>query len=63
MNGIETYDRIVIRYVYGRPARNEPLTKVNSVQHLYMISTRRWVYFISVAAVMSLHSTAVSFRC
>jgi len=55
-------DRIVIRYVYGRPGCNKSLTKVNSVHILSMISTRRWVYFFSVAAVVSLHSTAVSFR-
>jgi hypothetical protein len=59
---IETNERTVIRYEYGRPCCSKPLTKVNNVHILTMFSTRCSVNCLSVAAVVSLHCTTVTFR-
>jgi hypothetical protein len=60
--GIETSDRKVIRYEYGRPCFSKPFTKVNNIHILSMFNTRSSVYCALVAAVVSPHCTAVTFH-
>ena len=59
---IVTNDRAVIRYVYGRPFSSKPIREINNVHIFSMSSTRNLFFCISVAAVVSLYSTSVTFR-
>jgi hypothetical protein len=54
-------DRTVIRYEYGRTCCCKMFAGIKNVHIFSMDNTPSYIYFFSVAAVVSLYSTCVTF--